>query len=256
MHCLLLHRGRHIKADCVRDRSSVTTVVLIIANPRAIILEDWLLEVDPKIILEARSRKPLVAAKDESDVAAVMTGRAGRRYVRVVYDYEYTANDGRAITIKQGDECLLLKKTNSEWWSVIKSGEKKPIYVPANYVEEIQAKHGGKNRGNLHQQSKQGSVEDVADDEKSRSSSEDLLQSDDNGVENGGGSCDTSEHDSDSVHNKLTASEDSLDRLVDVDPDLERLENAQRGQGVDEYEPVQYANLEAIQEAIRQKVSI
>lgn len=177
-----------------------------------------------------------------------MASRAQGKHVRVLYDYDYKTSEGRCISIKEGDKCLLLKKTNSDWWSVIKLGDKKAIYVPANYVEEIR---DSKKKSRLD---KHGSLEDVADDEKSRSSSEDLLHDDDNAFENGGGSCDTSEHDSDSIRNKLTASEDSIDRIVEVDEELEKLESSNRVKStIDKYEATEYENLETIQAEIRKR---
>ena len=69
-----------------------------------------------------------------------MATRSAGTYVEVLYDYTYTTNDGEKIAVQQGDECLLLKKANVDWWSVIPtnqpSGQKKPLYVPANYVRE------------------------------------------------------------------------------------------------------------------------
>lgn len=71
-----------------------------------------------------------------------MVSRSPGSIVRVLYDYDYTANDGGLISIKEGEEYLLLKKSNHEWWRVIREGDdsgtpRKPIFVPANYVEEI-----------------------------------------------------------------------------------------------------------------------
>ena len=60
--------------------------------------------------------------------------------VRVLYDYDYTDSKGNKISIKTGDECTLLKKSTEEWWSVLRKSEKKPIYVPANYVEALPKK--------------------------------------------------------------------------------------------------------------------
>ena len=59
------------------------------------------------------------------------------KYVKVLFDLDYKTHEGVAVSIREGEKCLLLKKTNADWWSVIKQGEKKPIYVPANYVEDI-----------------------------------------------------------------------------------------------------------------------
>ena len=63
-------------------------------------------------------------------------GRSGTR-LQVLYDYDYTTDYGRHISIKEGEECLLLKKANDNWWFVVKVGEKKPLYVPATYVKVI-----------------------------------------------------------------------------------------------------------------------
>ncbi len=59
------------------------------------------------------------------------------KYLRILFDLDYTSHEGVPVSIREGEKCLLLKKTNSDWWSVMREGEKKPIYVPANYVEDI-----------------------------------------------------------------------------------------------------------------------
>uniref|UniRef100_A0A1B6LTH6 Rho GTPase-activating protein 12 n=1 Tax=Graphocephala atropunctata TaxID=36148 RepID=A0A1B6LTH6_9HEMI len=61
--------------------------------------------------------------------------------VRVLYDFEYTTKYGRNIKIAAGERLLLIKKTNNDWWQVIRSSEQRPFFVPAAYVEEIEAKH-------------------------------------------------------------------------------------------------------------------
>uniref|UniRef100_A0A1B6CGE0 Rho GTPase-activating protein 12 n=1 Tax=Clastoptera arizonana TaxID=38151 RepID=A0A1B6CGE0_9HEMI len=58
--------------------------------------------------------------------------------VRVLYDFEYTTKDGRQIKINHGERLFLIKKTNNDWWQVIRSFERRPFYVPASYVEEVQ----------------------------------------------------------------------------------------------------------------------
>ncbi|CAH1788728.1 unnamed protein product [Owenia fusiformis] len=62
-----------------------------------------------------------------------------RSFIRVLYDYQYTDDDGNDIEIKENEEAILVKKTNEDWWHVIRhEGDKfKKIYVPAAYVEEI-----------------------------------------------------------------------------------------------------------------------
>ena len=59
------------------------------------------------------------------------------KYVKVLYDLDYKTHEGVSVSIREGEKCLLLKKTNADWWSVVREGDKKPIYVPANYVEDI-----------------------------------------------------------------------------------------------------------------------
>lgn len=44
------------------------------------------------------------------------------RVVEVEYDYTYKANDGREISIKEGEEYILIKKSNNDWWQVITPG--------------------------------------------------------------------------------------------------------------------------------------
>lgn len=62
------------------------------------------------------------------------------RVVRVEYDYQYKANDGRSVNITEGQEFILVKKSNSDWWQVVDRDQKKPLYVPAAYVKELQQK--------------------------------------------------------------------------------------------------------------------
>ncbi|XP_052123932.1 rho GTPase-activating protein 12 isoform X2 [Frankliniella occidentalis] len=56
--------------------------------------------------------------------------------VRVLYNFEYS-KDGRNVWMKEGEALSLLKKTNPDWWQVLRSNERKPFYVPAAYVEEV-----------------------------------------------------------------------------------------------------------------------
>lgn len=58
-------------------------------------------------------------------------------YVQALYDFEYETEDGKQIWMREGEEYLLLKKTNGDWWQVIRDGDIRPFYAPANYVEEI-----------------------------------------------------------------------------------------------------------------------
>lgn len=56
--------------------------------------------------------------------------------VRVLYDFEYKTRESKSISIKEGEKLLLLKKTNDDWWQVIRSSGR-PFYVPATFVKEI-----------------------------------------------------------------------------------------------------------------------
>ena len=58
-------------------------------------------------------------------------------FVKVLYDFSYKTSAGVQVDLVQGDEYKLLKKSNEDWWQVIKEGAQKSLYVPANYVEEI-----------------------------------------------------------------------------------------------------------------------
>lgn len=56
--------------------------------------------------------------------------------VRVLYDFEYKTRENKSVSIKEGEKLLLLKKTNDDWWQVIRSSGR-PFYVPATFVKEI-----------------------------------------------------------------------------------------------------------------------
>ncbi|XP_078501138.1 rho GTPase-activating protein 27 isoform X3 [Lissotriton helveticus] len=58
-------------------------------------------------------------------------------YVLVEYEFEYTAKDGKIISIKPNERYLLLKKTNNHWWHVRQDERSKPFYIPAKYVKEL-----------------------------------------------------------------------------------------------------------------------
>lgn len=55
-------------------------------------------------------------------------------YVEVLYDFKYYTEDGSEIKIKAGEELLLLRKSNENWWQVIRSSEENPFYAPSNYL--------------------------------------------------------------------------------------------------------------------------
>ncbi|XP_063076802.1 rho GTPase-activating protein 27 isoform X2 [Engraulis encrasicolus] len=62
------------------------------------------------------------------------------KFVKVLFPYEYTARDGRRLSIQPGERYSLLSRTNSHWWHVrpLQDASSKPFYVPARYVEEVQ----------------------------------------------------------------------------------------------------------------------
>lgn len=44
------------------------------------------------------------------------------RVVHVDFDYLYKANDGNSVKITEGEEFILIKKSNDDWWQVVKQG--------------------------------------------------------------------------------------------------------------------------------------
>ncbi|KAF6117405.1 Rho GTPase activating protein 9 [Phyllostomus discolor] len=56
-----------------------------------------------------------------------------------LYDFTYTAADGRQVSMAEGDRFRLLRKTNADWWLARRLGEpsnSRPIFVPAAYMTE------------------------------------------------------------------------------------------------------------------------
>ncbi|XP_059811683.1 rho GTPase-activating protein 27 isoform X2 [Hypanus sabinus] len=66
-----------------------------------------------------------------------MSTATGKVLVQVEYNYQYTARDGRLISIKQNEIYILLSRTNDHWWHVRKDDQSKPFYLPAHYVREL-----------------------------------------------------------------------------------------------------------------------
>ncbi|XP_063219039.1 rho GTPase-activating protein 12-like isoform X4 [Bacillus rossius redtenbacheri] len=56
--------------------------------------------------------------------------------LRVLYDFEYVNKD-KKVSIKRGEKLFLIKKTNPDWWQVIRNSSQGPFYVPAQYVQEF-----------------------------------------------------------------------------------------------------------------------
>ena len=69
--------------------------------------------------------------------------------VEALYSYSYKAGDGRTIAFTAGERFSLLNKTNRDWWQV-RRGTEKPMYVPANYVQEIYERRGNVVYENVH----------------------------------------------------------------------------------------------------------
>ncbi|XP_015272045.1 PREDICTED: rho GTPase-activating protein 27 [Gekko japonicus] len=64
-------------------------------------------------------------------------GREEETYILVEYAFEYTAKDGRLVSIKPNERYVLLKRTNDHWWHVRKSNGSRPFYIPAKYVRQL-----------------------------------------------------------------------------------------------------------------------
>lgn len=75
--------------------------------------------------------------------------------VRVLHDFKYKTRENKGVSIKEGEKLLLLKKTNDDWWQVIRSSGR-PFYVPATYVKEIPQAPG---RPSLSKEEKKNKME-------------------------------------------------------------------------------------------------
>lgn len=58
-------------------------------------------------------------------------------YVEVLYDFQYSSEDGNEVKIKAGEELLLLKKSNENWWQVMRNSDINPFYAPSSYLAVI-----------------------------------------------------------------------------------------------------------------------
>nr|XP_056705344.1 rho GTPase-activating protein 9 [Euleptes europaea] len=64
----------------------------------------------------------------------------GTVVLQALYNYQYEAEDGKRVTIAEGELFQLLRKANEDWWQVRRLGQPKqrrPIFVPATYVTEV-----------------------------------------------------------------------------------------------------------------------
>uniref|UniRef100_A0ABM5FPF6 Rho GTPase-activating protein 9 isoform X2 n=1 Tax=Pogona vitticeps TaxID=103695 RepID=A0ABM5FPF6_9SAUR len=60
--------------------------------------------------------------------------------LQALYDYQYKSEDGRRVSILEGELFQLMHKSNDDWWQVRRLGQhkqKQPIFVPASYVTEL-----------------------------------------------------------------------------------------------------------------------
>ncbi|XP_067285531.1 rho GTPase-activating protein 27 [Pseudorasbora parva] len=57
--------------------------------------------------------------------------------VLVKFEYNYTARDGRMVSIKPNEHYTLVAKTNETWWHVRRHETEKPFFIPATYVTEL-----------------------------------------------------------------------------------------------------------------------
>ncbi|KAK7123088.1 hypothetical protein R3I94_020011 [Phoxinus phoxinus] len=57
--------------------------------------------------------------------------------VVVKFEYNYTARDGRLVSIKPNEHYTLVAKTNETWWHVQRHKTDKPFFIPAMYVTEL-----------------------------------------------------------------------------------------------------------------------
>ncbi|MEE6524025.1 hypothetical protein FKM82_023214, partial [Ascaphus truei] len=64
-------------------------------------------------------------------------GFVDKEFVLVEHEFEYTAKDGRVISIKPNERYILLKRTNDHWWHVCPSNQARPFYIPAKYVKVL-----------------------------------------------------------------------------------------------------------------------
>lgn len=90
---------------------------------------------DPLIVMKCwfENKIYLVNIMSEEDIPDI--------HLRVLYDFEYTVKDEKKIRIQEGEKLFLIKKTNSDWWQVIRSSTEGPFFVPAAYVKEYLCSH-------------------------------------------------------------------------------------------------------------------
>ncbi|XP_071957214.1 rho GTPase-activating protein 15-like [Antedon mediterranea] len=65
-------------------------------------------------------------------------------YVKAKYEYEYKSSDGEPRKMQPGDQFVLIKKSNDDWWFVQQKGDTSGVYLPATYLEEVANSNGDK----------------------------------------------------------------------------------------------------------------
>ncbi|XP_049847228.1 rho GTPase-activating protein 12-like isoform X1 [Schistocerca gregaria] len=71
-------------------------------------------------------------------------------HLRVLYSFNYETKGGRKISINEGEKLFLIRKTNADWWQVIRNSSERPFFVPASYVEEIKYDENKKDSSKSH----------------------------------------------------------------------------------------------------------
>ena len=202
------------------------------------------------------------------------------KYVKVLYDLDYKTHEGVSMSIREGEKCLLLKKTNADWWSVVREGDKKPIYVPANYVEDIvpatspkpsyprkqpvRVPPKPKTNGNVTSEEKESKENEQPADKKDNDTGNELKK--ENVAERA--SVEEKSEDVDTKSSNEKDHDDSGDECdyVNVQELKRQYSNASDNQeeevtgikreNVSPYEPAEYANLAVIQESIHAKKQV
>lgn len=67
-------------------------------------------------------------------------------FLKALYDYEYSYDNGDKVTMIKGDVYRLLSNNADDWWQVEKVTDGNVIYVPADYVFKIEDYYPGNNR--------------------------------------------------------------------------------------------------------------
>lgn len=57
--------------------------------------------------------------------------------VLVCHSFQYTARDGRLVTIRHNERYILVSRTTEHWWRVRSDQHTRPFFVPAQYVAEL-----------------------------------------------------------------------------------------------------------------------